>query len=228
MQRQPEAELMDGIAQTKAYAAADLANASWLFIEYFKKNFPDKSPKTILDLGCGPADITLRFADLYPHGNVHGLDGAANMLEYGRQAVRRLDLAHRVKFIHGKLGTASFPCKEYGAIVSNSFLHHLADPMLLWQTIRQMAGPGCCVMVMDLIRPENEAKAREMVDEIMPAEAEILRADFFRSLCAAYSMDEVAAQLTETGLFDVLSLAKASPVQFMVLGDLRMRASREK
>ncbi len=220
MIREPEPELMDGEAQARVYAAADLANASWLFVEYFKKNFSERSPKTILDLGCGPADITLRLAEFYPHSSVHGLDGAANMLEYGNKAIQKSKLDNRVHLIHGKLGKVLFPLKEYEAVISNSFLHHLANPALLWQIILEKSRSESCVMVMDLLRPGNKEKASEVVDAIMPDEPDILRDDFFRSLCAAYTMEEVDEQLIQAGLAGVLSLSRVSPIQFMVHGEL--------
>ena len=38
-------------------------------------------------------------------------------------------------------------------IFTNSLLHHLADPAVLWSTIRDWSNPGCKVFVMDLLRP---------------------------------------------------------------------------
>ena len=41
------------------------------------------------DLGCGPAAIPLRLAKLFRHCQIHCVDGAAQMLIQGKQAVQR-------------------------------------------------------------------------------------------------------------------------------------------
>ena len=71
---------------------------------------------------------------------------------------------------------------------------------MLWNSIRQFAGPAALVFVMDLMRPESEARARELTEWYAAAEPEILRRDFHHSLLAAYREDEVRVQLEEAGL----------------------------
>ena len=85
-------------------------------------------------------------------------------------------------------------------MVSNSLLHHLHRPEGLWQTISQLARPGCPVVVMDLARPDSRAAAQSIVDRYAAAEPEILREDFYNSLLAAFTPDEVEAQLRVAGL----------------------------
>src|SRR3569833_3307130 len=90
MQRIPEPELMDDDAQARAYAEADFEDAHARFIALFREQFTDVDiTGTVLDLGCCPADITVRFARAYPRCVVLGVDGAAAMLSYGERRVVR-------------------------------------------------------------------------------------------------------------------------------------------
>jgi hypothetical protein len=50
---------------------------------------------------------------------------------------------------------------------------------------------------MDLLRPDSSEEAQAIVDRYAAKEPEILRRDFFHSLLAAFTEDEVAAQLAE-------------------------------
>ncbi|HEX6174620.1 MAG TPA: SAM-dependent methyltransferase, partial [Candidatus Binatia bacterium] len=62
MERIPEPELMDEDEQARAYALADFAEPHNHFVELFRECFPDEAiTGHVLDLGCGPADVTLRF-----------------------------------------------------------------------------------------------------------------------------------------------------------------------
>jgi hypothetical protein len=79
--------------------------------------------------------------------------------------------------------------------MSNSFLHHLHDPQVLWETIKRLATPDTFVFVSDLRRPQTSEEARHIVEQLAGNEAEILKRDFFNSLCAAFEVREVQDQL---------------------------------
>lgn len=221
MQRIPEPELMDDVVQAAAYAQADFEDAHARFIELFRAAFPDEAPTgNVLDLGCGPADITVRFARAFPHCVIHGVDGAAAMLDHGRQRIEREQLAQRIVLVHGHLPGAALPLASYDAVISNSLLHHLHDPAVLWRTLARYARPGAPLFVMDLKRPVSRAAAEALVQQYADGEPAILRHDFLHSLCAAYRPDEVAAQLRAAGL-DYLAVAEVSDRHLVVHGRRR-------
>ncbi len=201
MNRIPEPELMLEQEQARAYSEADFEEPHGRFIELFARSFPEESVVgNVLDLGCGPADISLRFARAYPQARIHGVDGSEAMLRFGKQAVCREALEERVQLVHCTLPTIELPLKAYDGVISNSLLHHLQDPQVLWQTINQFARPEAPIFVMDLMRPENETQAQEWVATYTAREAEILKRDFCHSLRAAYRVDEIQSQLREARL----------------------------
>jgi hypothetical protein len=85
-------------------------------------------------------------------------------------------------------------------LFSNSLLHHLADPLVLWEAVRRWSRAGAAVFVMDLLRPASESHARQLVEEYAIGEPEVLRRDFFNSLLAGYRPDELRQQLRHFGL----------------------------
>ncbi len=201
MNRTPEPELMLGQEQAQAYSKADFEEPHSLFMELLAERFPEEiAAGSVLDLGCGPADISLRFARAYPQARIHGVDGSEAMLRFGKQAVCREELEERVQLIHCTLPTIELPQKAYDVVISNSLLHHLQDPQVLWQTIKQFARPVAPIFVMDLMRPASEAQAQEWVSTYTAREAEILKRDFYHSLQAAYRVDEIQSQLQEARL----------------------------
>jgi cyclopropane fatty-acyl-phospholipid synthase-like methyltransferase len=200
MERVPEPELMNEPEQALAYASADFSEPHDAFIARFRRCFPDFAGGAVLDLGCGPADVTIRFADAYPAARMVGIDGAAAMLALGRQAVAAAGLGPRIRLAQVRLPAAELPGSRYDAVVSNSLLHHLADPAVLWETVRTAAAAEALVFVMDLMRPPSRDAAAQLVALHAADAPEVLRRDFFNSLLAAFRPDEVRSQLAAAGL----------------------------
>ena len=90
MQRCPEPELMNASDQVIAYAEADFSSGDHSFVErlleliaHFCSTLPPGS--LILDLGCGPGNISERLAACLPLSEVIGIDGASSMISMANQ-----------------------------------------------------------------------------------------------------------------------------------------------
>jgi SAM-dependent methyltransferase len=221
MIRRPEPELMDEAEQARAYAEADFSESNSLFIRLIEEQSPgDLAGARALDLGCGPADIVIRFLKAYPQAHCDALDGSAAMLEHAREALSALPgIAARCRFIHDRLPSVQVAGAGYDLILSNSLLHHLHDPQVLWRTVREAGRPGALVLVMDLMRPPSAGWAESLVATYAADAPDVLRRDFRASLFAAFEPREVTAQLAEAGL-DGLEVGVVSDRHLAVFGRL--------
>ncbi len=199
MDRTLEPEIMDGEAEASAYARADFADSNQWYADHFTAEYPAHL-REIVDLGCGPADVTLRVARLAQQAHLVGVDGSAAMLEFARKAVHAAHLAKRIELHLGRLPGLSLPERHFDAVLSKDMLHHLPDPQVLWSEVRRLGRPGAAVYVMDLIRPDSPLEAREIVERVAGREHPVLKEDFYNSLCAAFTVDEVRGQLESAGL----------------------------
>lgn len=202
MKRVVEPELMEDEAQAQAYAEADFEEAHSGFVREFQNTFGDHDIcGCVLDLGCGPGDIAMRFARAYPQCTVHGIDGSKAMLSCGWKILAHSDdIRDRVRLIQCLLPSGNPPREQYDGVISNSLLHHLPDPNVLWNAVKRYALPGAPVFVMDLKRPASTERARELMEMYSAGEPEVLRRDFYNSLLAAFEPDEIEQQLREAGL----------------------------
>lgn len=191
---------MNDPAQVHAYATADFEQPHSMFIDLLRARYGAGLQGRALDLGCGPGDITLRFLRAFPACQADAVDGASNMLAYAHKASMEQGLQDRLRLIECTLPDTHIPETSYPLIISNSLLHHLDQPMHLWQTVRKYAQPGSIVFIMDLLRPESEHTAHDLVQTYAAEEAEILQQDFYHSLLAAYRPDEIEVQLQQAGL----------------------------
>jgi cyclopropane fatty-acyl-phospholipid synthase-like methyltransferase len=203
MDRVLEPEVMDDPKQADAYARADFSEENQKFVNQFQEYFPDFSEGRLLDLGCGPADIPIRFAKLYPACQVIGVDASSPMIQLGEQAVKQAGLSDRIT-LRCERFEAVAGANIVDAAISNSLLHHLPNPLQFWHKLRQLVKPGSPVLVMDLLRPDSPEEARAIVDRYAGGEPEILRRDFYNSLLAAFTEDEVTTQLARMNLTRLL------------------------
>lgn len=200
MKRLLEPELMEDESQVKAYAEADFEIPHNDFIQRLKAfiDCPGFSG-TALDLGCGPGDISCRFAKAFPFSKLHAVDGSKPMLKYAKSALTS-DLAQRISFIQGRLPDVILPQSNYEIIFSNSVLHHLPDPEVFWRIIKKYSRQGARIVIMDLLRPACVEDAQAMVQAYAANEPEILQRDFYHSLLAAFSLEEINAQSAQADL----------------------------
>lgn len=206
--RTPEPELMDGADQVEAYAAADFASSDQAMVERLAALCGEQPGERLVDLGCGPGNISFRLALRWPQAQVLGLDGAPRMLAVAEQRLAAApELAGRLCFTETLLplpepthlpGCFSYGC--FSSVVSNSLLHHLHDPLFLWQAVVALAAPGAFVYVQDLRRPASAAAVEELVAASMASAPAVLRRDYRASLHAAFTPAEVTAQLQQAGL----------------------------
>jgi ubiquinone/menaquinone biosynthesis C-methylase UbiE len=195
-----EPELMDEDEQARAYSEGNFATPHDRFVELLAASSPSPLRGLVLDLGCGPADVTVRVARRFPDAVLHGVDGSAAMLRYGKARVEREKLGARITLVQALLPRDRPPADSYPVVISNSLLHHLHDPAGLWTTVKRFGARGGHLFVMDLLRPASADEVDRLVAEHSQGEPDVLVRDFHASLCAAFTVAEVEAQLAAAGL----------------------------
>jgi len=173
----------------------------------------------VLDIGCGDADICIRFARRYPDCHIDAIDGSAAMLKFAQQAIAQAGLTQRVHLLQTLLPDTQLNNGHYQTILSNSLLHHLFEPRMLWQTVKSLGASGAAVLIMDLIRPETMHQAEIIVQQHAADAPPVLQRDFYNSLLAAFRLDEVSEQLAVAGLTQ-LTVHEVSDRHLAVIGHL--------
>lgn len=221
MQRTIEPELMNEEDQSHAYAQADFAEPNINFMNLFQETFSQKFKGHVLDIGCGNADITLRFAQTYPECLIDGIDGSASMLSFGHKSLNEqpLNVQKRVRLITGVIPNIKLPQQHYDVIISNSVLHHLHNPSVLWDFIKSYGVEGTRVFIGDLFRPSSPQRAMEIVDLYAKNEPDILKRDFYNSLLAAFEISEIQEQLRLANI-DKFSVKQISDRHVLISGFL--------
>lgn len=203
MERILEPEVMDGVEQARVYAEADFAEENQGFVDRFLESCTDLAEGHVLDLGCGPADIPIRLLRGHSGLWLTGVDASQPMIRLAERAVKEAGLADRITLLCQRF-QGLILASPVDAVISNSLVHHVPNPLQFWYAIKKFAKPGSPVLVMDLLRPDSPDEAQTIVDQYAATEPEQLRKDFYNSLLSAFTEDEVAAHLAELNLSRLL------------------------
>ena len=219
MSRQPEPEVMDIEAEAEAYARADFSEVNQAFADRLVELVGGLERAAAIDLGAGPADITIRVSKARPAWRIKAVDAAPAMLALARKAVDNAGLSGAIELIQADAKDTRLPGQSFDVLFSNSILHHITQVELFWNEVKRLAKPGALVFLRDLARPASPQSARDVVEKYSGSESELLKEEFYRSLLSAYTPEEVRIQLKSAAL-DWLDVAMVTDRHLDVFGRL--------
>ena len=96
---------------------------------------PLEAPQTVVDLGCGPGNVTPLLKQRWPNAKVIGLDNSDEMLDLAQSAVPE------VKF--EKVDVSNWdPNQKFDIIFSNAALQWVTGHEILFRKIAANVAPG--------------------------------------------------------------------------------------
>jgi ubiquinone/menaquinone biosynthesis C-methylase UbiE len=133
----PQAEEMADESMVRNLAAQ--AEAIWPQEEPIFDRHPVGSG-SVLDVGCGTAEITERLAAKYPQATFVGIDLEEQHLERARARCARF--GERVRFEPGDALAMAFPDPQFDLVVCRHLLHAIPDAAKALAEMRRVLRPG--------------------------------------------------------------------------------------
>ena len=193
-----EAEVMESEADAADYDAMDFANVNAAFVSDFLASFAH-SPGNILDIGTGTARIPIEMAKRSPNVRIVAVDLSAHMLAVGKRNVERAELTHRISLERVDAKGMPFADGSFGAVVSNSIVHHIPEPSAFFREAVRLVAPGGLLFVRDLFRPSDRATLDRLVEMYAGNETPHQRQLFADSLHAALTVEDVRSLVASLG-----------------------------
>jgi ubiquinone/menaquinone biosynthesis C-methylase UbiE len=160
--RVPEPEVMDDSAEVQAYVSAaaqsHLDKIDNTFAEHAVALLRGRAEGAALDIGSGPGQIVLKLAARLPAWHFVGLDRSRTMIAQAREDLARQPAVRgRVEFLLADANRLPFPAASFDLVLSNSVLHHLAEPAGMLAEMARVARPRAAILLRDLRRPSRLA-----------------------------------------------------------------------
>ncbi len=192
-----EPEVMDSAAEACDYDAMDHAAVNRAFVTDFLGEWDGRDP--VLDVGTGTAQIPVELCRQVRSAHVVAVDLAEHMLAVGRDNVRRAGLVDRVRLERCDAKALPFADGTFGAVVSNSIVHHIPEPEAVLAEMVRVAAPGGRLFVRDLMRPYDGTELRRLVETYAGGANAHQRQMFADSLHAALTLAEVRDRVVALG-----------------------------
>jgi ubiquinone/menaquinone biosynthesis C-methylase UbiE len=211
MDRILELEVMDTWLEATAYDAMDFTAVNMAFAT--DAIALDPNAVKVLDIGTGTARIPILMCQARPQYLITGTDLAQSMLIIGQRNLEEAQLTQRIRLERVDSKRMPYPDLEFDMVVSNSLVHHLAEPLVLFREINRLVKPDGAILIRDLIRPETEVSVNELVakfgGDYDPQQQQLFR----DSLQAALTLVEVTDLIDRVGLTGV-KLAQTSELHW--------------
>jgi ubiquinone/menaquinone biosynthesis C-methylase UbiE len=192
-----EPEVMDSADEARDYDAMDHAGVNRVFVADFLAVWPGRGP--ILDVGAGTAQIPIELCRQAPAVEVVAVDLAEHMLRVGRENVRRAGLEQRLRLERCDAKQLPFAAASFAAVISNSIVHHIPEPEAVLAEMARVLQPGGALFVRDLLRPDDDATVRRLVETYAGDANAHQRQMFEDSLRAALTLEEIRGLVARRG-----------------------------
>lgn len=175
MRRTPEPEIMLDQEQSESYFKNDRDKPKRLFNHFHLRMMEPIGKGSIVDLGCGPGDLTIEVSQANPEATIDAIDASPAMLDLAT-------IAPQVTFKQMAITDVN---DKYDRVISSMTLHHFHNPLEFWETVKRI-GPKD-VFVFDMVRPITELDLKSIIHANGPFTDEIFKLDFENSLRASFT-----------------------------------------
>lgn len=192
-----EPELMDTAEEARDYDSMDHRAVNHAFAAEFLAVWDGCNP--ILDVGTGTAQIPIEIGRQSPDAEIVAIDLADHMLKLARENVAKANLGDRIQIQKADAKGFAFADASFGTVVSNSIIHHIPDPTFCFAEMHRVCSPGGTLFVRDLMRPDDQATLRSLVDTYAGGANDHQRKMFAESLHAALTLADVRELVMNLG-----------------------------
>jgi ubiquinone/menaquinone biosynthesis C-methylase UbiE len=197
LERILEVEVMDTPEEARDYDAMDHRAVNEAFVTDFLRVWDGQGP--VLDVGTGTAQIPIVLCRRHARAEVVAIDYAEHMLRIGQENIRRAALHDRIRLERCDAKVLPFADRSFGAVISNSIVHHIPEPGRVIGEMVRVVRPGGTLFVRDLLRPNNQEELDRLVGLYAGDANEHQRQMFADSLRAALTLSEVRGLVAGEG-----------------------------
>jgi ubiquinone/menaquinone biosynthesis C-methylase UbiE len=188
---------MDSLEEAIDYDNMDHAEVNRRFVDDLLDLGPLEGE--LLDLGTGTAQIPVELCLRGGNVQIVAIDLAVHMLQLAKGNVEIAGLHGRILLDRVDAKSLPYDDGRFAAVISNSIVHHIAEPAGVLAEAVRVVGPGGRIFVRDLARPDSQSELERLVNAYAADANDHQRQMFRDSLHAALTVPEVQSLVSHLG-----------------------------
>jgi len=163
----------------------------------------------VLDLGTGPGQIPIEMCERTARVQILAVDLSSHMLDLARGNIEVAEWTDRIMLDLIDAKQLPYEDGRFACVMSNSLVHHIAEPSRLLTEAVRVTSPGGFLFFRDLVRPEDDAAIRRLIEKYAIYDTRQQRKLYESSLRAALTVEEMQQAVSALG-FDPETVKQTS------------------
>jgi ubiquinone/menaquinone biosynthesis C-methylase UbiE len=163
----------------------------------------------IVEIGCGPAKISIYLAEMLKRNNINdsdaeiiAVDKSQAMINLAKENIEKFELSGYINIVEASAYNLPFPDNSIDCIVMQDTLHEMSDPVQALREINRAVKEDGSFFIRDLRRPPGKLALNAML-RLFARKYNKPQKDLFScSMKAGYTGTELRKLLKEAGIVD--------------------------
>lgn len=173
------------------YDAMDHAQVNRAFVDDLLTSMQafclsENTSHRVFDAGTGTALIPLELVRRSRAFTVVAADAAAEMLLLAQQNIAGAGFSARITTSLVDCKAIDSPGDAYDIVMSNSIIHHIPEPRVVFRELVRILRPGGLLFLRDLFRPQTDGEVERLValyaGDSHPRQQQLFRQSFHAAL----------------------------------------------
>ena len=192
-----EPELIESQEEAFDYDAMDHLDANQKFVNNLLAT--ERVAGEVLDLGTGPGHIPIEMCERTTRVQILAVDLSTAMLDIARGNIEVAEWTDRIQLDRIDAKKLPYADGRFACVMSNSLVHHIPTPSIMLKEAVRVTAPGGFIFFRDLVRPEDDATVRRLMDKYALDDNRHQRRMYENSLRAALTLKEIQAEVAALG-----------------------------
>jgi len=149
----------------------------------------------LLEIGPGPAYVSIEIAKRLPKVEIIGLEISDTMIEIAKKNAKEHEVSEKITLKKGDASKMPLEDSEFDFVITSGSLHHWKKPIEVINEISRLLKPGCKAFISDLRKDAPERNIKEFANKI---DSKLMRWGLMHSFREGYTAKQIENMIKTT------------------------------
>ncbi len=149
----------------------------------------------LLEIGPGPAYVSIEIAKRLPKVEIIGLEISDTMIEIAKKNAKEHEVSEKITLKKGDASKMPLEDSEFDFVITSGSLHHWKKPTQVVDEIYRVLRPGCRALVSDLMKDAPKEKVDDFANKI---DSKLMRWGLKHSFKESYTARQIEQMIKST------------------------------